>query len=213
MKKLSWIFLLVSIVNFCFAKSNPEELYIRGIEKYLNGDLEGSYKEVFKAYKEDKTNKSIKEFLIKVLFKLAVNKVEEKDYSHAFKYIRIAREVAPEDENVAKCYLILQDLKDEKLSIKKDVKEIQKLNVRKTKHKMKKQKERSTKKKGKIDQKQEKQKKKLTEYYYKALDAYKRGEYKKAIKYFEKVLAINPQHQHSREVIEKVKQKLKDQKN
>ncbi|MFH1957436.1 MAG: PorV/PorQ family protein [bacterium] len=70
--------------------------------------------------------------------------------------------------------------------------------------------EKADEKTAKEQKKEEKKKALMTEYYNKGTEYYQKGDYKKAIKEWEKVLELDPSHKASKEVIEKARKKLEE---
>ncbi len=187
------VFNLVSCASVQHKVSNANgTLFIKGVEKYLEGKLDDAYSFLKKEEENEPKNEEVKQFLVKVISEMAVNETINGNYKNARKLLNEALEISPEDKKLKKMYKRLAKLKKEGLP---SVKIPAVVVVKPAETKKELSPEEKTILKG--------------EFYNKGVELYQQGKYKEAIKLWENVLKLDPDHKPSIEVIEKARKKIK----
>lgn len=167
-------------------------LFVKGVEKYLEGNLGESYSFLKNAGEGDPENEKVKQFLVKVISEMAVNETINRNYKNARKLLKEALKISPENKKLKKMCARLKKLKKGGLP---SVKKTAAPGVKPAVAKKELSPEEKTILKG--------------EFYNKGVELYQQGKYKEAIKLWKKVLELDPKHKPSIEVIEKARKKLK----
>ncbi|MDO9513861.1 MAG: tetratricopeptide repeat protein [Elusimicrobiota bacterium] len=181
-------FFLTSLIAFCFCacssvnhnvKQTNDFIFKAGIEQYLQGETETSYMLLKKASDAEPDNSDIKKFLVKVITEMAVNEVINGNYKNSQALIDEALKINPSDEL------------NEMLGRVKTLRSNGRKQVTTDKNPT-----------------EEEKKKLMSRFFNDGTKLYEQGKYKEAIASWEKVLELEPEHQQSREVIKKAKQKM-----
>ena len=158
-------------------------MFQAGVEKYLIGETEDAYNLLKQAVKVDSGNDEMKRFFVKIISEMAVNEVINGNYKNAAALLEEALKVYPTKE--------LREMLSRALILRNEglggMKE-----------------ERSAA--------ENRNREMMGKFFNEGTALYQKGEFKKAIAAWEKVLAIDPAHEPSKDVIKKARAQLKKKK-
>ncbi|MDA3792354.1 MAG: HEAT repeat domain-containing protein [Elusimicrobia bacterium] len=114
--------LTLAVVSFIFLTlpaRAENDAYREGVNHYLDGNIVDALESLEKAYKEALGNKDIRSLYSEVMVLRAGEYFEKKEYEEAFRIIKRAKKIKPNDPEIGKIYnLIDNKLNPDKVSIK-----------------------------------------------------------------------------------------------
>jgi len=184
---LTFNFLLLTSAGICFSQqSDTDPYFISGVSKYLEGEYQEAIPLLEKAFETNKKNKKIEQFFIKALVETAIICITKNEYKDASYYFEKALKINPKDEKLQRM-------------------------LKKTQVLIAESKQPEPKQENIIASPQisdNEKRKMMSEHFNKATALFQQQKYNEAIKEWDEVLKNDPNHQQSKEMIDKAKKML-----
>jgi len=122
MRVIRYLILIVVGAAFVFTgRGFTSEYYIRGLNFYLDGEISDALSELERAYEQEPSRSSIVNLYAEVLVLEAGRHYEQGREEEAFELIQTAKDLKPEDTNIAGVYKMLHErLHPEETEIKEE---------------------------------------------------------------------------------------------
>jgi len=211
------ILISIFLISVTYSQQGDTDPYfISGVSKYLEGEYQEAIPLLEKAYQDNKKNEKIKDFLLKTLLETGIICVTRTDYQNAIYYFEKSLKINPKDKKLRTMNRKVQVMIAEEAEPTRNLKHGTDAE------------QRSLNSSGEVSspvvierdevpkqsQMTEKEKKeKMSQHFIKATDLFQQQKYSEAIKEWDEVLKLDPNHQQSKEMIEKTKkQKIENRK-